>query len=249
MVDVNCNVVLAIPVKNCAQYLGNLMRQIDALDYPKEKLSIAIVENDSTDDSWEKIQQIEQDLKFSPYRSVCIEKRDTGFILPHSSRHRNEVQVKRLRNLAVIRQYIVDSYLDDNDYLFWIDADYIYLPPNTISELLKPRHDIIVPILYLPGGILYDRTTCRIGQDGNNIKIDELMMDDPESHYIRVDLANAPFMASRRAFKMARYECEDTDQEGPCFCRQAAKSGIFPYAAVNVRIIHPMSESNMTLQK
>ncbi len=46
------NIVLAIPVKNCSQFLPNLCKEIEKLDYPKENLSIMFLENDSTDGSW-----------------------------------------------------------------------------------------------------------------------------------------------------------------------------------------------------
>lgn len=231
------NVVLAIPVKNCAKFLPNLMRQIDLLNYPKEHLSLAFVENDSTDTSWLQIQAIEQELRMSPYRSVKIEKRDIGYTLPHESRHLDEVQKDRIKAIISVRQHMVDTYLEDNDYLFWIDSDYIYIPPNTISELLRPNLDIVVPLLFLPGGQLYDHTTCKF-EGGVVKKAIELIKENPGVDYVRVDLANAPFMASRKAYQSARYICEDNDQEGPCFCRQAAKVGIYPYAALNVRIIH-----------
>lgn len=248
-VDINCmkNVVLAIPVKNCGKYIDNLMHQIAMLDYPRENISIAIVENDSDDDTWARVQRFADQERLSDYREVSIEKRDTGFKLPHHSRHVEEIQQERLNVLANMRQYMVDAYLRDNDYLWWIDADCIFIPQNALKELLRPEHDIVVPILVMPGGSLYDHTTIRFEVDGGASKVPDLVAENPDADFIRVDLANAPFLASSKAFKLARYECEAMDQEGPCFCRQAAKHGIFPYAAVNVHIIHAPSYGRVPL--
>lgn len=232
------NILIAIPMKNCGIFFNNLMRQIDNLDYPKEHISIAIVENDSDDNSWERIQAFAEAQKLSGYRSVQIEKRDTGFKLPIESRHVDSIQPKRLKVLADLRQYIVDKYLQDNDYLWWIDADCIQIPRNSLNEMLRPGHDIVVPILILPGGSLYDHTTVRIEPDGTATQVPQLAAENLDAHFIRVDLANAPFLASRKVLELVRYECEEGDQEGPCFSRHAAKHGIFPYAAVNVRLVH-----------
>ena len=232
------NIVLAIPVKNCARYLPWLGRQILNFDYPRENLSIAFLENDSDDNSWEVVQQVAADLSAREFRSVEVEQFSTGFKLAHESRHVASAQIDRLKSLYVIRQRMVDNFLRDNDYLWWIDADCIYVPEHSIKEMLRANADIVVPILYLPNQILYDCTTCKF-MNGQALKVNELAHVFPGESFIEVDLANAPFMASREVLQKVRYEgCADGDQEGPCFSRNAAKLGYKPVAALGVRILH-----------
>jgi glycosyltransferase involved in cell wall biosynthesis len=230
-------VTLVIPVKNCARYLDQLIHQIRRLDYPKELLSIAFLENDSDDTSWPTIQRLVAELEHEGYREVEAEQYSVGFKLAHESRHVDSVQVERLRCLYKIRQHLVDRFLKDNDFLWYIDADCIYIPQDALRELLRAGADIAIPILTLPNGALYDMTTCRF-EHGQALKVHELIQIYPDEDFVNVDLANAPFLASRKVLEQVKYECEDGDQEGPCFSRNAAKLGIKPVAAVNVRIIH-----------
>lgn len=230
-------VVIAIPVKNCAIYLEWLIRQIQGLDYPRDHISIAFLENDSDDNSWEVIQKIVKGLDSEEYRQVNAEQFHTGFKLPHTSRHLPSVQRERLQSLYTIRQRLVDQFLRDNDYLWYVDADCIMIPNYALKEMLRSGGEIVVPILHYPDMKLYDFTTVKL-VNGSYLKVDELMKIYPGEDFIEVDLANAPFMAARAVFEKVRYEgCLD-DQEGPCFCRNAAKCGIKPVAAVNVKILH-----------
>lgn len=232
------NIVLAIPVKNCAKYLPWLGRQILNFDYPRENISVAFLENDSDDNSWEVVQKVAADLSALEYRRVDADQIHTGFKLAHESRHVESVQIQRLKSLYVIRQKMIDDYLRDNDYLWYIDADCIYVPEHSIKEMLRAKADIVVPILYLPNGFLYDCTTCKF-MNGQALKVNELAQVFPGETFIEVDLANAPFMASREVLQKVRYEgCADGDQEGPCFSRNAAKLGIKPVAALGVKILH-----------
>lgn len=231
------NIVLAIPVKNCSQFLLNLCKEIEKLDYPKENLSVMFLENDSTDNSWASCLIAISYLSKYKYRSLGCVKKDMGFHLSHTSRHLPEYQAKRLDCLNKIRQNLVDISLLDNDYLFFIDADYIKIPVDILDKLLNAKADIVVPILCFENGRIYDFTTC-ILREGVCLNVPQILEKYPNEDYVEVDLVNAPFMARRETFEKIRFDCGGGDQEGPCFSRQAVKLGYKCVAAMNCPIIH-----------
>jgi glycosyltransferase involved in cell wall biosynthesis len=146
------NVLIGIPVKNCGAWLENTVNQIINLDYNKENLSIVFVENDSDDYSINVIEYcVNKLLAKYKYRSIQYEKKDTGFKLPHESRHDFRHMDKRMNSLKTIRNHIVDNYLADNGYIWWVDADYQYIPPNFLKESLEFDTDIIMPRVEVNG--------------------------------------------------------------------------------------------------
>ena len=155
-------VLIGIPVKNCGAWLEATVRQIINLDYYKENLSIVFVENDSEDYSYQVVDYcVNKLLSKYNYRSVCFEKKDMGFSLPHESRHDFRHMKNRMNSLKIIRNHIIDVYLKDNDYLWWVDADYRKIPYDILKVAMSHNKDILMPRVEI-NGKNYDGMTCGI---------------------------------------------------------------------------------------
>jgi hypothetical protein len=127
---------------------------------------------------------------------------------------------------------VVDKFLKDNDYLFWVDVDFEYIPPDIINALLKFNVDIVSPPLYLRDGSLYDLSTSR---DGKTLK------DLPDEELLEVDHINAVALISRRVFERGVNYIDlidSHDQEGGIFSQVAIAKGFKLYSATRCRIIH-----------
>ena len=240
------NVLIGIPVKNCARWLENTVKQIINLDYDKQNLSIVFVENDSEDNSFAVIEYcIHELLSKYRYRSIKYEKKDIGFKLPHESRHDFRHMDKRMNSLKIIRNYIVDNYLSDNSYLWWVDADYQYIPTNFLKESIEFDTDIIMPRVEV-NGVNYDAMT-HTKIDGVSVHIDEVAKKFDNTFY-PMNLVECAALISRKVFDSGlRYdsgiinEVGGNDlflQEGPHFSYRAKLSGFKLYGSLKHIIIH-----------
>lgn len=240
------NILIGIPVKNCGAWLENTVKQIINLQYDKENISVVFVENDSDDYSFAVVEYCANKLlsKYN-YRSVKYEKMDIGFKLPHESRHDFRHMDKRMNSLKIIRNYIVDTYLLDNDFLWWVDADYQYIPPNFLIDAVNFDTDIVMPRVEVEGKN-YDGMTHSV-IDGVGLPIDEVSKKIDEMFY-PMNIVECAALISRRVYDSGlRYDSGyligDDDkkyffQEGTHFSRKAKIMGFKLYGSLKHIIIH-----------
>jgi hypothetical protein len=237
-------ILIGVPVKNCASFLENLGLQLAALTYEKSAIDVALVVGDSIDDSLQDARKLAVVLRTAGFRKVFLQQLNLGYDLPHSARHIDSVQAPRLRGLAITRQFIIDSFLGDHDYVWWVDADYEVIPPLTLQALVDCKKDFVIPNLRLPDGTLYDH-----GSKVNGRTIDAL--GDGNLH--RLDIASAHAFISASVFAKAGYlrnPAQDhgikkelllgktTFQEGDILSIRARAAGFELYVARNIVITH-----------
>jgi len=242
----NKKILIGIPVKNCESWLKNTVQQIINLDYNKENISIVFIENDSDDHSLTVIKYcVNKLLTKYKYRSVNYEKKDIGFKLPHQSRHDFRHLDKRMNSLRIVRNYIVDNYLLDNDFVWWVDADYKFIPPTLLKDAINFDKDIIMPRVEV-NNINYDGQT-RGYVDGKIFKINEISSMVNDDIY-PMEMIECAAIISRKVFDTGiRYESgfltEENGnkiylQEGPHFAYRAKKKGFQLYGLLKHVIVH-----------
>lgn len=150
-------ILVLTPMKNCAPFIATYFRNLLALNYPSDLISVAILEGDSTDDTGRLLQDKAADTG-SHFRRLDLFKRDYGFTLPVSiPRWAPAIQYPRRVILAKSRNYLLSRALDDEDWVLWLDADVIQYPPDVIQKLLSYGRSIIQPdCVTRPGGPSFD---------------------------------------------------------------------------------------------
>jgi hypothetical protein len=240
-------VLIGIPVKNCGAWLEATVRQIINLDYYKENLSIVFVENDSEDYSYQVVDYcVNKLLSKYNYRSVCFEKKDMGFSLPHESRHDFRHMKNRMNSLKIIRNHIIDVYLKDNDYLWWVDADYRKIPYDILKVAMSHNKDILMPRVEI-NGKNYDGMTCGI-YENTRYNIQELSKLVTDRDIYPMEIVECASIISRRVFDAGlRYDSgvallNDGSskflQEGPYFSNAAKQKGFELYGLLTRVIEH-----------
>ncbi len=235
------SILIGILVKNTKFNLDNLASQVIGLDYPKELLSIVFLEGDSEDGSYEHLKDIMP--LFSDWKAAYLEKLNFGFKLSHELRHFEEKpqglrQRQRLINLAKLRQYVVDKYLKDESFLWWVDSDYKVIPRDTLAKLLFYGKDMVIPLLKLEGREeAYDRSTDRKDMD-----IDNLVRTYP-NQLVEVDCMSAHAIIKSKVFRaganyLSALNAPVIDQEGDVLTRKAKVLGFKPYLATGCVIYH-----------
>jgi cellulose synthase/poly-beta-1,6-N-acetylglucosamine synthase-like glycosyltransferase len=126
------SILILTPIKDIkkrtlSRYLDNLA----AFDYPREMISIALLEGDSKDDSFERVQRELPKMR-QLYSHVELFKYDIKKVSPTAiqtfygegdNRHEIEYQKIRRSNLARARNYLLAKALRDEEWVLWMDAD------------------------------------------------------------------------------------------------------------------------------
>lgn len=139
----NGRVLIAIPVRDAADTLDSLFEQLLALRYPRTDLSLAFIEGDSADDSFERLQAFAH-RHVNTFRRIEVIKRDSGTVMP-TPRWAPAMQRARRSHIARVRNDLVRDALQDEDWLLWIDADIIAFPDDILDTLLSADARIVHP--------------------------------------------------------------------------------------------------------
>lgn len=245
------NILIGTPIKNAEFFIENLLIQIKNLSYPKKNISLCFIENDSEDDTWQVLnQKINSIIDINEYRKVTILKLDLGFKLKYADRHKIEFSKNRIKNLIILRNFIVNNFLQDNDYLWWIDSDVEIIPNNSLEHLLSFDKDIIMPTYYTNHNF-YD---CASYAYINNIpiRLGHLPNYLPENQEIfELERCECAALINRKVFDSGlRYFYVDEEYldlcnniagcrlEGVSFSEKAKKNGFNIFGSLKLKIKH-----------
>ena len=153
-------VLVAVPVKNAAAFLPSFIANLGALDFPHRQLSLAFLESDSDDGTWEALEARRGELE-AEYHSLQLFREHFGY-RTHRRRGHIAEQLKRRAVMARSRNRLVQQALGDEDWVLWCDVDVQWWPPNALRCLLAEERDIIVPHCVFPDGGTFDKNTFRI---------------------------------------------------------------------------------------
>jgi len=146
------------PVKDAVPHLGVYFECLYRLTYPRRSLSLGFLESDSSDDTYDLLQERLPSLR-RDFREAGLWKKDFGFRLPPATpRWADAIQEQRRAALARSRNHLLYRALGDCEWALWIDVDVIEYPPDVIERLLATGCDIVQPhCVKKYGGRSFDR--------------------------------------------------------------------------------------------
>ncbi|KQW78965.1 hypothetical protein ASC89_11690 [Devosia sp. Root413D1] len=150
-------VLILTPVKGAARHLPRYTELVEQLDWPKDRLSVALLEGDSKDGTFAVAETLLPRLRQRTRRAELFQ-RDFGFNIPDGvPRWAPAFQLMRRAVLARARNHLLFRALDDEDWVLWIDVDVIDYPADVLRRLLATGFDIVVPnCVKRPGGKTFD---------------------------------------------------------------------------------------------
>lgn len=150
-------VLILTPIKSAARHLPRYAELIEALDWPAERLSVALLEGDSTDDTYAAADALLPRLRARASRAGLFQ-RSFGFNIPAGlPRWAPALQQARRSVLARARNHLLFRALDDEDWVLWIDVDVVDYPADILRRLLATGYDVVVPnCVKRPGGPTFD---------------------------------------------------------------------------------------------
>ncbi len=155
-------VLILTPVKNAEPHLRTFFRLLEHLTYPRHLLSIGMLESDSDDRTWERLEDARAGLE-QRYRAVTLCQKEFGYrIPPGTPRWSRSIQLERRSVLAKSRNHLLFRALRDETWVLWLDVDVIDYPADIIERLTGTGKDIVQPnCVKHPGGKSFDLNAWR----------------------------------------------------------------------------------------
>ena len=140
--------------------MSRYVELIEALEWPRHRLSLGLLESDSSDGTADRLSALRPRLEARCGR-VTILSHSYGFSIPDGQpRWTPAYQLGRRNILARSRNRLLFSTLRDEDWVLWIDVDMVAFPADLIRQLLAAGFDIVTPhTVTRPGGDSFDRNT------------------------------------------------------------------------------------------
>jgi hypothetical protein len=138
-------ILILTPVKDGARHLERCFANLAALDHPRSRISLGLLEGDSRNDTFAELTARLPGLQ-ADFRQVGLWKRDFGYRMPEGqSRWQPQFQLMRRSVLARARNHLLFRALDDEDWVLWLDFDVIEYPTDIIERLLATGRSILTP--------------------------------------------------------------------------------------------------------
>jgi glycosyltransferase involved in cell wall biosynthesis len=155
-------VLILTPVKDAVPHLPRYLQAVLALDWPKDRLSLGLLESDSGDGTYERLCELRTTLQ-RRFDRVTIARRNFGF-RPAVHRWARPIQRQRRSVLARSRnELLAQSLAPDHEWVLWIDVDVIGFAPDLIQRLIAARKQVVVPrVVSARTGDTYDLNTWRL---------------------------------------------------------------------------------------
>jgi hypothetical protein len=153
-------------------HLDRYFELLGTLDYPKDRLSIGLLEGDSTDGTYDLLAARLPALR-EEYRAVTLAQWDSGFSMPPEiPRWQPTFQLPRRATLAKARNRLLIAALADEDWVLWLDVDVCDYHPDVLRRLLDTGKDVVQPhCVQEYGGATFDWNAWR---DKGDVRMDSL---------------------------------------------------------------------------
>jgi hypothetical protein len=150
-------ILILTPIKDGRARLPRYMELVSRLDSAGAPLSIAFIEGDSRDGSYDALQDALPSLT-GRFDRVEAYQADEGFVFD-GPRWAPGLQKRRRAAIARARNRLLETALGKAAWVLWLDVDLIDYPSDLLVRLLAAQKDIVVPHCVLPQGGSFDLNT------------------------------------------------------------------------------------------
>ncbi|MGG1650423.1 glycosyltransferase [Paenibacillus sp. NRS-1775] len=237
-------VTIAAPIRNRAWILPSYLQRIIDIEYPKEKMELLFVVNDSDDKSFDVLNSFKKENKHT-YKNIRIDTYNRN--APADKRDLNIRNNFIYDNLSKLRNYIMSKV--KTDYLMFIDTD-ILVQPDIINNLLKHKQDIVSSLIWngyitRPDKPYLYPNIMKVNSNGyfehivnSQVKNASLLLSPS---LLKVDLTGAVIMLSRKVYKTVKYGFHPQGEDA-YFCKMAQSKGFELFCDLGAFSHHIMSQ-------
>jgi glycosyltransferase involved in cell wall biosynthesis len=169
------SVLILTPMRNTHKHLARYFELVGRLTYPPNRISLGILEGDSTDGTFKALIDLAPEWR-NRLADLTLVKWDSGqhWRVP---RWHPSIQHARRANLARVRNRLLNRCLKDHEWVLWIDADVIDYPPDLIEQLMAGQRDIAAACCIKPDGSIFDHNTFIFHPNKAAAERDEFLVD------------------------------------------------------------------------
>ncbi|SPR00029.1 unnamed protein product (mitochondrion) [Plasmodiophora brassicae] len=158
-------VLVLTPMKDSSKDLQLYFSLFDRISYPKELMSLGILEGDSTDDTYDRILSVLESMSVEGVmrRITLIHKNFKlgNKKLAGAERHGFTVQGRRRAVQAKARNHLMSIALHDEDIVLWLDSDLKQYPSDIVQRMLATGKRVVSADCIQTSGMCYDRNNWR----------------------------------------------------------------------------------------
>jgi glycosyltransferase involved in cell wall biosynthesis len=211
--------------RNSARYVDYFRAVISAQRRDDIDLAFSLVEGDSSDDTWRRLQAwASEDAR------VTLTKCDVEPVLDHDD---------RVRKWAALGNVAVEAALTtDCTHVLWCESD-LTIPFDLIEQLVSSDRDIVAPAIFL-GGMFYDTWGFR-GLDSSRFTNAAPYHAEFKAHALVELMSVGSCVLFRREIFDAGVRFRGVYETGLLVgvCRDAAEHGFRTWMDSRIAIVHP----------
>ncbi len=221
-------VMIGCPVRNRAWILPEYLECLEAINYPRDKISYSFIINDCVDETENILQN------FARRQPAAV-----GLIVHNSGNQGYERGKYSFRWLAYLRNLLLKEFLySDSDYLFSVDSD-VLVSPDILLQLINDDCDI-VSCLVCNGQEVGDPSLYNVlnkDQRGRFVH----MKNIPRDKVFQVDCTGAAYLIRRKVISQHGIRYSDLyGAEDIGFCEDATRQGLNIYCDGRLECRHIM---------
>jgi len=223
------NMMIGSPIQNRQSCLVSYLENIRNLNYPKEKIHLAFLLNNSHDDSYEILKTFRNEY-LKDYRKISIW--DVCGLNDDYQDFR--APGRNYKHIADARNLWLTMFDSESEYLFSIDSD-ILVEPETLNKLLSRKKDICSALIWNNhAGPTNLYNILRKNRSGYYKVIEREFEDD----VIEVDVTGACYLINRNVIDSGVRYSHHTWGEDFGFCIAAQKKGFEIFCDTTQRPYH-----------
>ncbi|QWU14439.1 Anp1 protein [Paenibacillus sophorae] len=237
-------ITLAAPIQNRDFVLNQYLDHIYKIDYPKNRLELLFVLNNSSDHS-EEILRIFKKKHNDEYKCITIDTYNRD--VPQDTRKTSIRNEYIYQHLSILKNYIM--FKVKTEKLMFIDSD-ILVPDSVINNLLKSKKNIVSGLIY--NGYLVDPeqpykypNVMRLNEHNCYEHISNSYIRNApqlkEQQLIKVDLTGAVFMLDKQVYKKIKFGYHPQGEDA-YFCAMAQRNGFEIWCDVGTFCTHVMEK-------
>ena len=220
-------ITIAAPIRNREWILHHYLKALEKIDYPKNKIELFFMLNDSNDSSVDILRQFRKESK-NKYKRIRVETYNRN--IPEDNRDFKIRNNYVYTHLSILKNYVMTKVRTDK--LLFIDSD-ILVQPDIINKLLKSDKDIISGLIWngyivnpdkpysFPNIMKLDINDVYTHIVNNYVKRTKHLT---QSHLMKVDLTGAVIMISKEVYKSVKYGFHPQGEDA-YFCKMAQSKG------------------------
>ena len=222
------NIMIGCPLQRTRDCLASFLECIRNLDYPKDKIHLAFLLNNSHDDSYFILKTFREEyLKY--YRKISI-----WDVALNDDYQDYRAPGRDYKCIADARNLFLTMLDSESEYIFSVDSD-ILLTPKILNELLSHEKDICAALIWNNhAGPTNLYNILRRNRNG----FYKVLEQDFEDRLIEVDVTGACYLIHRRVIDSGVKYSYHNHGEDFGFCISAQEKGFQLYCDTQQRPWH-----------